>query len=117
VTYRISKTFGFSAAHHLPQLPEGHKCRRPHGHNYTVTLVLAARDLDGWGMVLDYGDLDPVRAWIAATLDHRNLNDVLEDPTAERLARFTWTQWAGEFPALTEVTVTETPNTTASYAP
>lgn len=116
-TYRISKTFGFAAAHHLPQLPEGHKCRRPHGHNYAVTLVLSAAALDEQGMVLDYGDLDPVCDWIAETLDHRDLNYLLPCPTAENLARYVWHRWAGEFPALAEVTVAETPNTTASYAP
>ena len=78
MTWRISKTFGFAAAHHLPALPEGHKCRRPHGHNYTVTLVLAATRLDDREMVLDYGELAPVRAWIGKTLDHRDLNSLLD---------------------------------------
>lgn len=34
--YRIGKRFMFEAAHHLPDLPEGHKCARLHGHSYTV---------------------------------------------------------------------------------
>ena len=39
------------------------------------------------GMVVDYYDLDPVKHFIDATIDHRHLNDVLPgEPTAERLA-------------------------------
>ena len=33
---RICKTFTFDAAHQLHLLPEGHKCRRMHGHTYRV---------------------------------------------------------------------------------
>ena len=117
MTYRISKTFQFSAAHHLPALPEGHKCRRVHGHNYRVTLTLAADELDGAGMVRDYGDLDQVRNWIAGQLDHRDLNAIDDQPTAERLARLTFIHWAADLPELVEVTVSETPATSASYAP
>jgi 6-pyruvoyltetrahydropterin/6-carboxytetrahydropterin synthase len=125
VTYAISKTYRFSAAHHLPQLAEGHKCRRVHGHNYAVTLTLEAEDLDHFGMVLDYGDLDPVAQWIRTTLDHRDLNGELPvppgkmtvPPTAEYLARVIFEVWAGRFPQLAQVTVSETPETTASYRP
>jgi 6-pyruvoyltetrahydropterin/6-carboxytetrahydropterin synthase len=114
--FEISKTFGFAAAHHLPQLPEGHKCRRVHGHNYAVRLVLAG-ELDDRGMVADYGELDPVGVWIADTLDHRDLNDVLDNPTAERIAEMVWARWHFTFPALAAVTVSETPKTTATYRP
>jgi len=114
--YRISKTFGFAAAHHLPQLPEGHKCRRVHGHNYRLTLVIAG-ELDDRDMVVDYGDLDRVRSWIAKTFDHRDLNQVIDHPTAERLAEYVFTRWAEVYPELVEVVVSETPDTTASYAP
>lgn len=33
---RIAKTFDFDAAHWLPFVPDGHKCRRMHGHTYRV---------------------------------------------------------------------------------
>ncbi len=117
MSYRISKTFQFSAAHHLPALPAGHKCRRVHGHNYRVTLELAADNLDGAAMVRDYGDLDPVRVWIGEHLDHRDLNHLDDQPTAERLARLVYDRWAAELPELAAVTVCETPATTATYTP
>lgn len=115
--FEISKTFTFAAAHHLPQLPLDHKCRRVHGHNYAITFHLAAAELDDRGMVTDYGDLAPIARWIAADLDHRDLNDVMpEEPTAEHLARWAFERWKGDFP-LAAVTVKETPRTSASYRP
>ena len=36
----IWKEFSFDAAHLLPNVPEGHKCRRLHGHTYTVRIYV-----------------------------------------------------------------------------
>lgn len=77
--YRISKTFRFSASHQLDALPEGHKCRRLHGHNYKITLGFQSETLDGFGFVRDYGSLDGFAEWVRVTLDHRHLNDVMWD--------------------------------------
>ena len=115
--YRISKTFEFSAAHHLPYLPVHHKCRRPHGHNYTVTVVLECEVLDPDGFVTDYGKLEDVKLYIAAELDHRDLNDKLERPTAEFVAELIYNMAAPAHPLLSEVTVCETPKTSATYRP
>lgn len=86
--YRIGKRFSFDAAHHLPGLPQEHKCARVHGHTYTVEVVLTADRLSPPGFVTDFGDLVPLRHYIDTTLDHRNLNDVLDvEPTSEALAQ------------------------------
>jgi 6-pyruvoyltetrahydropterin/6-carboxytetrahydropterin synthase len=85
--FRIGKRFTFEAGHCLPTLPEGHKCRRLHGHSYTVEVVLASGQLVGPGFVADFGDLAPLRGYIDGTLDHRYLNDVLDaEPTCEVIA-------------------------------
>lgn len=121
--YRIGKTFTFSAGHHLPDLPEGHKCRRPHGHNYTVTLELHSPDVDEHGFVIDYGDLAQFGTFILTTLDHRDLNEVLDPlditPTAERLAEYLYgvAGTLGLEPLLECVRVSETPNTFAEFRP
>lgn len=87
--FTIEKTFAFSASHELRNLPEGHQCRRNHGHNYAVTLTVTAAELDEFGMVTDFGDLAPFGEFLRTKLDHRLLNDVLDvHPTSENLARF-----------------------------
>ncbi|MGH3518336.1 MAG: 6-pyruvoyl trahydropterin synthase family protein [Haloechinothrix sp.] len=68
-------------------LPETHKCRRNHGHNYMVTVTLTADGLNGYGFVTDFGDLAPFRDYLKTTFDHRRLNDQLDfHPTSELLA-------------------------------
>lgn len=119
MTYTIGKTFGFAAGHHLPQLPEEHKCHRPHGHNYSVTVELSSGALDPTGFVLDYAGLDVFRGYLDQRLDHRNLNDVFTfPPTAEMLARHLY-DVAEELIGgmVSAVRVEETPNTFAEYRP
>ena len=36
----IFKEFTFEAAHDLPNTPEGHKCRRLHGHSFRIRLAV-----------------------------------------------------------------------------
>lgn len=116
--YTIAKTFEFSAAHHLPELPEGHKCRNQHGHNFAVTLVLAAEELDQYGFVMDYAGLASVREFIDNNLDHKDLNEVLEfDPTAESLAAWMYDVVRTGIPQLHTVVVQETGKTMAAYTP
>lgn len=83
---RISKEFTFSASHQLSGLPEDHPCSRLHGHNYRV-IVEVTGCLNKVGFVVDYRDFDPFKHYLDGALDHRHLNDVIEDnPTAENLA-------------------------------
>lgn len=89
----IAKRFTFDAAHCVPTMPDGHKCRRQHGHTYEVELVLRGH-VPPSGILLDYGDI--AEAWrpLNEILDHRNLNDIagLEVPTTENLVEwiFRW---------------------------
>ena len=123
MTFTIAKRFSFSASHALTAVPEGHKCRRTHGHNYEVELVCAADELDERGMVVDYFDLDPVKRFIDETVDHRHLNDVVPgEPTAERLAWWLFESLKSELPPevtsrIVAVRVEESPRTWAEYRP
>ncbi len=123
MSFTIAKRFAFSASHALTAVPEGHKCRRLHGHNYEVEVICAADELDRRGMVVDYFDLDPVKRFIDDTVDHRHLNDVLVgEPTAERLAQWLFESLARVLePAIAErvvaIRVHETPRTWAEYRP
>lgn len=116
--YTISKQFTFSASHQLVHLPQDHKCARLHGHNYTVEIVLASRDLDEYGFVVDYGDLEPFRRFIEEHLEHRHLNDVMpHHTTAENIARWLYETACNLFPQTVAVRVSETARTWAEYRP
>jgi 6-pyruvoyltetrahydropterin/6-carboxytetrahydropterin synthase len=117
--YRISKQFNFSASHQLLNLPDEHPCARMHGHNYIVEIELQASQLNQTGFVRDYNDLDALKQFIDARLDHRHLNDVLghDDTTAENLAKFIYDWAKTRWSEVTEVRVSETPKTWACYCP
>jgi 6-pyruvoyltetrahydropterin/6-carboxytetrahydropterin synthase len=89
MSYRITKDFALSAAHHLDGLADDHPCSRVHGHNYLIRVQLSAPLLDNVGMVFDYNRLRPFGEWLDRTLDHQDLNAVADcgNPTAENLAR------------------------------
>ncbi len=116
--YTIIKQFSFSASHVLDHLSEGHPCARLHGHNYIVELVLQSTELNADGFVRDYNHLAPFKHLIDEKLDHRHLDDVIDDPsTAENLARFLYEFAKGMWPEVTAVRVSETPKTWAEYRP
>lgn len=71
------------------------------------------------GWLVDYDDISTAWAPIAKALDHRLLNDVegLANPTSELLAYWIFARLAPSLPALTAVTVMETPETRATYRP
>ena len=105
----IFREFTFEAAHRLPQVPEGHKCARLHGHSYRVEIHLRG-DVDpvaGW--VTDFGDIKAAFQPLRDQLDHYYLNDVpgLENPTSEVLARWIWQRLADVLP-LSAVVIRET---------
>lgn len=115
--YRIRKEFHFSAAHQLTHLPDGHPCARLHGHNYKVVIELESYKLDKNGFVVDYGDLNPLKEYIDDKLDHRNLNDVMEEyTTAENIAKHLYDLCAAWWPQTRRVFVSETPKTWASVS-
>lgn len=73
----------FEAGHYLPG---HHKCGRQHGHSYKVEITVRAK-VGKNGIGVNFGTLkDILRRWIIAVLDHHNLNDFFEIPTAENIA-------------------------------
>jgi 6-pyruvoyltetrahydropterin/6-carboxytetrahydropterin synthase len=105
----IWKELTFEAAHLLPNLPEGHKCRRLHGHSYRVRIYVSG-DLDpelGW--VVDFADIKKATAPIIAQLDHYYLNEIegLENPTSEALAKWIWDRLKPELPNLSKIELSE----------
>ena len=73
----IVKKYRFEAAHFLPNVPEGHKCRRMHGHSFRFELVLRGPVDPHTGWLIDFGDISKVvKPLIENHLDHYLLNDV-----------------------------------------
>ncbi|MFG0275061.1 MAG: 6-carboxytetrahydropterin synthase QueD [Phycisphaerales bacterium] len=115
---RLAKSFGFEAAHWLPTFPEGHKCRRMHGHSFRVEIVVDGVVDPAKGYLVDYGDIKRAIKPIEERLDHRVLNEIegLENPTSEMLAHWIWERLEPVLPDLAEVIVHETCTSRCEYA-
>jgi 6-pyruvoyltetrahydropterin/6-carboxytetrahydropterin synthase len=106
----IWREFTFEAAHRLPNVPEGHKCARLHGHSFRVEVHVRGPLDPTLGWVMDFAELKAAWRPLHDTLDHHYLNDVpgLENPTSEVLARWIWERLAPVVPGLAEIVVRET---------
>ncbi len=106
----IYKTFSVEAAHWLPNVPEGHKCRRMHGHSFHIDIWVKGEIDQEVGWLMDFADLKRAFAPIFEQLDHYCLNDVpgLENPTSENLAKWIWMRLKPALPLLSKVVVRET---------
>lgn len=117
-TYAITVSGSFSAAHRLPDHPG--PCAAMHGHNFAVTVALAATRLEN-GMVADFLTVRAALDAVFARLDHACLNDIpeLAPPTAEVLAAWIFTRLRERLEdgrvRLTRVTVEESRGLVASY--
>ncbi|MFH1748037.1 MAG: 6-carboxytetrahydropterin synthase QueD [Planctomycetota bacterium] len=114
---RLSKEFTFEAAHSLPTFPEGHKCRRLHGHSFKIEVVVAGEVDEQRGYLVDYGEIKRAFAPICEELDHRHLNKIsgLENPTAEMLARWIWQRLKTALPLLSAIIIHETCTSRCEY--
>ncbi len=114
---RLAKSFSFEAAHFLPSFPEGHKCRRMHGHSFKVDVVVEGPLDPARGYLVDYGDIKRAVAPLQDELDHRLLNDLpgLANPTSEMLAVWVWDRLHPVLPMLAEVIVHETCTSRCEY--
>ena len=106
----LVKDYRFEAAHQLPRVPDGHKCKRLHGHSFQFEVRLAGEVDPSTGFLIDFWELDRVVAPLLERIDHRYLNEVegLENPTSEVLAAWIYRCLEGQLPTLESVTVSET---------
>lgn len=113
----LAKSFTFEAAHWLPTFPEGHKCRRMHGHSFRVDVVVEGDAPEERGYLLDYGEIGRAVEPLRARLDHFLLNEIegLEIPTSEMLAKWVYDRLKPTLPMLSEVIVHETCTSRCHY--
>ena len=111
---RVRRAFQFEAAHRLPHHPG--KCRELHGHSYRLVVTIVGKIDPGSGMVVDFSDLKQlVKSEVVDTLDHKSVNDVMENPTAEEMAVWIWGRLAARLPGLDEVELHETRDCSVVY--
>lgn len=113
----IVREVRFEAAHRLPNTPEGHKCRRLHGHSFRCEIHVSGVVNAHTGWICDYADITTAFAPLHATLDHHYLNEVegLENPTSENIAHYIWINLIQSLPGLTAVIVHETCTSRCEY--
>lgn len=106
----VFKTFTVEAAHWLPLAPEGHKCRRLHGHSFTIEIYVSGYVDPRHGWVIDFGDISGAFRPIFDQLDHYCLNEIegLENPTSENLASWIWDRLLPTLSGLAKIIVRET---------
>lgn len=110
----VRRSFDFEAAHKLPHHPG--KCRDLHGHSYRLVVsVDRAVDADS-GLAIDFADLKRiVKAQVVEVLDHKYVNDLIDNPTAEVMTLWIWQRLEGELGGLVEIELHETRNCSVVY--
>ena len=107
---QVRKSFRFEAAHVLPHHPG--KCSRLHGHSYVLEVAIDGPlqdDGPAEGMVVDFDEIDKiVKTAIIDNLDHRSLNEFMENPTSENILVWIWDQLVSSFDGLSELVLWET---------
>ncbi len=113
----LVKDFRFEAAHYLPRVPDGHKCRRVHGHSFVGEVSVRGEVDPQQGWVMDFADLKTAVNPLVDRLDHRLLNEIegLENPTSELLALWIWRELAPQLPLLHRITIQETCTSRCHY--
>ena len=88
---KLKYGFHFDSAHFLPTY-EG-KCNTIHGHSYKCSIVVSGEIDSQSGMLMDFKDLKLlVKTTIEDKLDHKLLNDIIPNPTAENTAYYIYNE-------------------------
>ncbi|KAF0244728.1 MAG: 6-pyruvoyl tetrahydrobiopterin [Planctomycetota bacterium] len=108
----LTREFSFEAAHHLTKLPSGPE--PVHGHTWRLNVTLEG-PVQPDGMVFDFVKLgDVVEKKVLKKLDHADLNRVVANPSAERVALWVWKQLEA-LPLLSAVQVWECEGCSVTY--
>lgn len=112
---RVTRAFAFESAHQLPW--HGGKCKRLHGHNYRLEVTVEG-PLDQNGVVVDFDELrDVVQREVVEHYDHRHLNELMENPTAELIAHEVWKRLEAAGLVVVRLRLWETPDSSVELLP
>ncbi len=115
--FAVATKLSFSAAHNLPNY--NGKCENLHGHNWDVEVQVSSEKLEN-GMVIDFKILKKYLKEILSTLDHTYINEKIENPTAENIAKYIYENLREKLPPkfnIDYIKVWETRNNVAIYMP
>jgi 6-pyruvoyltetrahydropterin/6-carboxytetrahydropterin synthase len=86
--YEVKIVTQFAAAHRLENF--NGKCESLHGHNWKVEVFLGGKDLDGAGLLMDFGAVKARTKEVLEEIDHKYLNELAafqdRNPSSENLA-------------------------------
>ena len=106
--------FQFNAAHRLP-LYEG-PCFHTHGHNYLLVVFVESNVDPKTGLSQDFGAIKTVVYENALErINHNDLNQVLDNPTAENVVTWIWERLRPALSGLVELQLYETPDCGVIY--
>lgn len=119
----ITKEFTFEAAHYLPKMPEGHKCRRMHGHSFRIAVKVKGEPDAETGILIDFGEVKRIVKPLIEMLDHWVINEVgekiaeplLQNPTSENISKWFFQQLKPTLTGLDCIIVHETCTSYCEY--
>jgi len=86
--YEVKIVTQFAAAHRLENF--NGKCESLHGHNWKVEVFLGGKDLNGAGLLMDFGVVKARTKEVLEEIDHKYLNELAafqdRNPSSENLA-------------------------------
>ena len=77
----------FDSAHRL--LWHKGKCYNLHGHTYEIIATFEGK-LNEYGIIMDFSMLKLYLKGVTNEFDHKYLNDIIENPTAENIIQIFW---------------------------
>ncbi len=110
----LKRRFKFEAAHQLPEYKG--KCQRFHGHSYRLVVSLKLPVDPKSGLSMDFEEIQNiVEQEVISQVDHQNLNEVVDNPTSERIIQWIWDQLEGKLRGLIEIELAETENSSVVF--
>lgn len=83
---RVGVRIKFDSAHYLERYRG--KCKNLHGHSWVVEVEVEVEKLNQLGIGIDFRVLKKKIREVVDKLDHRLLNEIIKQPTAENLGLY-----------------------------
>lgn len=111
----VCKEFTFDSAHKLPGY--NGECANLHGHTYKLQIYIKGEVDKKTGLVMDFKEIkNIVSEEVLKILDHKYINDIIENPSAENISIWIWDHLKDMLPLLYEVKLWETPTSFCIYS-